>query len=144
MNFRRATVDHCRQLAELNHQLIRDEGHRNKMTIAELEQRMHGWIVSQYGAILFEDEKDTKNAMEVVGYALYREEPDEIYLRQFFVARHLRRKGIGRRAMEILRSQIWPKNKRLTVEVLTQNAAAIAFWRAVGYKDYSLALEILP
>jgi ribosomal protein S18 acetylase RimI-like enzyme len=46
--------------------------------------------------------------------------------------------------VEILRSKIWPKNKRLTVEVLVQNEAAVAFWRAVGYKDYSLTLEILP
>jgi predicted acetyltransferase len=32
----------------------------------------------------------------------------------------------------------------LTVDVLLKNTAAIAFWRAVGYKDYCLALEILP
>jgi hypothetical protein len=30
------------------------------------------------------------------------------------------------------------------VEVLVQNAAAVAFWRAMGYKDHSLKLEILP
>jgi len=29
MTFRAATVDDCPLLAELNHQLIRDEGHRN-------------------------------------------------------------------------------------------------------------------
>jgi ribosomal protein S18 acetylase RimI-like enzyme len=46
--------------------------------------------------------------------------------------------------MELLRSKIWPKHKRLTVEVLFQNEAAIAFWRSAGYKDYSLTLEILP
>jgi predicted acetyltransferase len=81
---------------------------------------------------------------EAVAYALYREDATEIYLRQFFVLRHLRRKGIGRRAVEILISQLWPKTKRLTVEVLTQNQSAVAFWRAMGYKDYSLALEIMP
>jgi predicted acetyltransferase len=79
-----------------------------------------------------------------VAYALYREEPEELYLRQLFVARHQRRKGIGRTAVEILRAQIWPKNKRLTVSVLVQNTAAVAFWRAVGYQDYSLTLESLP
>jgi hypothetical protein len=51
---------------------------------------------------------------------------------------------VGRKAFEILRSQIWPASKRLTVEVLVQNAAAVAFWRAVGCKDYSLKLENLP
>ena len=125
-------------LAELNRQLILDERHRNKMTIPELEQRMKNWLLSEYAAIVFED------GPSVVAYALFREQPDEIYLRQLFVARNRRRQGIGRKAIEILRSRIWPKNKRLTVEVLVRNAAAVAFWRAVGYKDYSLALEILP
>jgi GNAT superfamily N-acetyltransferase len=138
MNFRSATSDDCPLLAELNHQLIRDEGHRNKMTVPELEQRMRGWIASEYTAIIFE------NNGQVVAYALYREELDELYLRQLFVTRGRRHQGIGRAAMEILRTQIWPKNKRLTVEVLAKNTAAIAFWRAIGYQDYCLTLEILP
>ena len=138
MNFRRATSSDCALLAELNHQLIRDEGHRNKMMVPELEQRMKGWLASEYAAVLFE------NDGEVVAYALYREQPEEIYLRQLFVVRNQRRKGIGKEAVKILRSEIWPKNKRLTVEVLVQNEAAVAFWRSAGYKDYSLTLEILP
>jgi predicted acetyltransferase len=138
MTFRRATLDDCARLAELNHQLIRDEGHRNKMTVPELEQRMKGWLASEYAAVLFE------NDGAVVAYALYREQPEEIYLRQLFVVRNQRRKGMGREAVKILRSKIWPKNQRLTVEVLVQNEAAVAFWRAVGYKDYCLTLEILP
>lgn len=67
-------------LAEWNHQLIRDEGHRNTMTIPELRRRMMGWS----------------------------------------------------------------PRKRLTVEVLTANEPAVAFWRSVGYVDYSLTLEIMP
>ena len=54
MNFRHATSDDCAELAELNRQLIRDEGHRNKMTIPELEQRMKNWLVSGYAAVIFE------------------------------------------------------------------------------------------
>jgi predicted acetyltransferase len=138
MHFRRATLNDCALLAELNHQLIRDEGHRNKMTVPELEQRMNAWLSSEYAAVLFEDDAET------VAYALYREQPEEIYLRQLFVVRNRRRQGLGRTAVEILRSKIWPKNKRLTVDVLVQNTAAIAFWRSVGYRDYCLTLEILP
>ena len=108
------------------------------MTIPELEQRMSGWLRSEYIAMIFEEDG------EAVAYALYREEPKEIYLRQLFVVRNRRRQGIGRQAVEMLRSQIWLKQKRLTVEVLVQNPAAVAFWRAVGYRDYCLTLEILP
>ncbi|HEV2452999.1 MAG TPA: GNAT family N-acetyltransferase [Verrucomicrobiae bacterium] len=138
MTFRPATVDDCPLLAELNHQLIRDEGHRNPMTVSELEQRMRGWLAGEYRAVIYED------AGEVVAYALFREQPDEIYLRQLFVVRHRRSQGIGRRAVDILRSQIWPANKRLTVEVLVANQRGANFWRSVGYVDYALSLEILP
>jgi GNAT superfamily N-acetyltransferase len=138
MTFRPATADNCPRLAELNHQLIRDEGHRNRMTIAELEQRMRGWLSSEYQAVLFED------AGEVVAYALFREQPEEIHLRQLFVVRHRRSQGIGRRAVEMLRTQVWPKTKRLTVDVLVANQRGVAFWRQAGYTDYCLSLEILP
>ncbi len=59
--------------------------------------------------------------------------------RQLFVRRDLRRTGIGRAAMTILREHIWPKNVRLTVEVLSANQTGTAFWHSVGYKDYSTA-----
>jgi ribosomal protein S18 acetylase RimI-like enzyme len=136
MTFRPATLDDCALLAGLNHALIRDEGHRNQMTVPELEQRMRGWLDGEYRAVIFED------AGEVVAYGLYREEPDLIYLRQLFVVRQRRRRGIGRRAMEILRSQVWPKDRRLTVEVLVSNRGGVAFWRSVGFTDYALSLEI--
>ncbi len=137
MTFRSATLDDCPSLAELNHQLIRDEGHRNRMTVSELEQRMRGWLSGEYRAVVYGDGGD------VVAYALYREQPEEIYLRQLFVVRHRRRQGIGRRAVEILRTKVWPRGKRLTVNVLVANQSGIAFWRSVGYTDYALSLEIL-
>ncbi len=125
-------------MAELNHQLIRDEGHRNPMTVPQLEQRMRDFLAGEYRAVIYEE------SGEVVAYALFREQPEEIYLRQLFVVRHRRRQGIGRRAMEILRSKVWPKTKRLTVEVLVANQGAVAFWRAAGYRDHCLTLEIMP
>lgn len=71
------------------------------------------------------------------------EQTDEVYLRQLFVVRHRRRQGVGRQAVALLRRQIWPGNKRLTVEVLTSNAGGVAFWRACGYRDYCMTLEIM-
>jgi len=138
MTYRHATLDDCPLLAGLNLQLIRDEGHRNQMTEPELEHRMRSWLSGEYRAVIFED------AGDVVAYGLYREQSEVIYLRQLFVARDRRRQGLGRRAVEILRSQVWPKDKRLTVDVLVANQSGVAFWRSVGYTDYALSLEILP
>jgi predicted acetyltransferase len=138
MAFRLANQDDCRLLADFNLQLIRDEGHRNRMTLPELEQRMRGWLTGEYRAVLFEE------GGEVVAHALFREGPEEIYLRQLFVVCHRRRQEVGRRAVEILRSQLWPGTKRLTVQALVANKSAVPFWRAVGYTDYALTLERLP
>lgn len=137
MTHRIATLDDCQLLAGMNHLLLEDEKHRNRfMTLPQLEERMRGFLSGEYRGVIFED------GGEVVAYALYREQAEEIYLRQLFVARHRRRQGHGRRAVETLRSEIWPRNKRLTVDVLLHNTVAIAFWRSVGYKDYLLGLEI--
>jgi GNAT superfamily N-acetyltransferase len=135
---RRATVSDLELLGSLNHQLIEDEGHRSALSLSQLRERMRGWITVEYTAMLFEYKG------EVVGYALYRDEPGLIYLRQFFVRRDRRRKNMGRKAFELLRKQIWPASKRITVEVLIANDAAVGFWKAVGFKEYALTLEILP
>ena len=84
-----------------------------------------------------------KDGPDIVAYAAYSENDREVYLRHFFVVRHRRREGIGREAMGILRDHVWPSDKRLSVEVLWNNAPAIAFWKALGFREYSLALEIV-
>ncbi|HEY1269726.1 MAG TPA: GNAT family N-acetyltransferase [Candidatus Binatia bacterium] len=139
MNYRIASLDDCKKLAEWNHQLIRDEGDRNPMNIAQLEERMSNWLASrEYTAVIFEHDD------EPGAYALFRSSSDEIYLRQLFVVRHRRRQGIGRRAIEMLISELFDKRKRLTVAVLAHNHSAISFWHALGFTDYSLHLEMMP
>lgn len=137
LSWRKASDSDLDLLAEWNHQLIRDEGHRNSMTVVQLAERMKKWLQGEYEAVVF-------SADEPVAYALFKKEGELIYLRQFFVRRDRRRKGIGRAAFEILKEQVWSKDVRLTVDVLCQNQGGIAFWRSVGYRDYCLTLEIMP
>ena len=136
MMHRFASVEDAQVLGELNHQLIHDEGHSNRMTVPELIDRMRRWLETDYKASIFED------GSEIVAYALYIDEKEHIYLRQFFVQRHKRRSGTGRLCMKILFSQVWPKDKRITVDVLCPNHVGIAFWRALGFTDYCLTLEM--
>ena len=100
---------------------------------------MRAWLASgEYRGIIFED------GNEVLAYALFLETDGEIYLRQFFVVRQHRRRGVGRSAIQELLSNVWLPDKRLTVSVLVQNEAGVAFWRAMGYTDYDPTLEIMP
>lgn len=138
VTYRFATGTDCELLGELNHQLIRDEGHRNRMTPLELTARIKVWITEEYRAVIFQKHE------RLVGYCLFRQGVDEIYIRQLFIVRDQRRKGYGREAITILREEIWPKGLRLVVEVLVANAAAVKFWRAVEFNDYALTLEFMP
>lgn len=138
LSWRPAATPDVPLLAEWNHQLIRDENHRNTMTVDQLAGRLQGWLhTGEYQAVLF-------STHEPLAYALFKREDASIYLRQFFVRRDRRRQGHGRTAFSILQKEIWPANVRLTVEVLCENHGSIAFWRGVGYRDYSMMLEILP
>jgi GNAT superfamily N-acetyltransferase len=138
MTYRLAILDDCTLLGRLNQQLIQDEGHRNPMTASELEARMRSWLPGEYRGVLFEERG------ELAAYAIFRERAGEVYLRQFFVVRDRRGEGLGRQALEILRSEVWPATKRLTVDVLVSNQRALAFWRAAGYRKYAVTLEIPP
>jgi ribosomal protein S18 acetylase RimI-like enzyme len=136
MNYRSATSSDASLLAAMNQHLIRDEHHRNPMNLGELEQRMAGWLQGEYRAVVFERED------EPAGYALFRVEPDYVYLRQFFVKPDMRRQGIGRAAIDWLVKNVWNEIRRVRLEVLVENKSAIEFWRAIGFRDYAVTMEL--
>jgi predicted acetyltransferase len=138
MRFCFATGDDAELLAQLNAQLIRDEGHRNSMTVLELAQRMKQWLSNDYRAVLFED------ADTVIGYALFRHEPEFVYLRQLFVQAEYRRRGVGRAAIEWLRHNAWGSETRVRIDVLIDNVSGQTFWRAIGFRGYCITMEHQP
>lgn len=77
LKFRKCESSDVEQLAQWNHQLVRDEGHRSKMSVPEMTERMRGWVNGDYEAVVFELEESP------VAYAVFRNQPDEIHLRQF-------------------------------------------------------------
>lgn len=133
---RMATETDVAQLAAMNRQLIRDEGHRNPMSLMELEDRMRGWLRHEYEAILFMVDGAT------AGYALYRRDQDWTYLRQFFILPERRRQGLGRAGIQWLLQNQWPAGHRIRLDVLIGNTAGISFWRSVGFHDYCVTMEM--
>lgn len=123
-------------LAEMNHALIRDEGHRNRhMTIDDLAKRMKGWLAGEYEAVIF------TRAGRDSGYALFRREPEFVYVRQFYVCPADRRQGLGREAMEWLIRNRWSDAPRIRIDVLAGNATGRAFWRGIGFEEYCITME---
>ncbi len=138
MKLRYATDEDIPLLAELNHQLIQDEKAPNPMSVRELAERMRAWLHGDYRAVFFE------LAAETVAYALFRSSEEGLYLRQFFVSRAHRRRGIGRQAIEIFREQVVPSGQILSLEVLVHNEDGIAFWRALGFREHALSFQCGP
>jgi ribosomal protein S18 acetylase RimI-like enzyme len=136
MNVREATVDDASVLAELNRQLIEDEGSSNQMSVAELDARMNAWLRADYRALLFTVDGVT------VAYALFRPSEDGIHLRQFFVVRAHRRRGFGLRAIDLVRERFVRRDMCLDLEVLIHNEGAIAFWRACGFREHGVSFRI--
>src|SRR5262245_51928750 len=53
IDFRLATTDDAPRLAAMNARLIHDEGHRNQMSLKELQDRQRQWLSTDYQAVLF-------------------------------------------------------------------------------------------
>jgi len=136
MQFRSATVEDAETLGVLNAQLIRDEGHRNAMTIPQLAERMADWLRGEYEAAIVEERG------EIVGYALFRRDADYVYLRQIFVRAENRRRGIGRSLFQWLRQNAWQAAPRIRIDVLVGNRAARCFWESIGFREYCLTMEM--
>ncbi len=132
---RRATARDIPRVAQWNRELIEDERHDNPATVDVLAGRMRTWLAEDYQICVFEE----KGAP--AGYALFRELPEWLHLRHFFVARTHRRQGVGRRAFAKLVTAFFPEGKRVLVEVLVGNRAAVAFWSAVGFSERYLGMQ---
>ena len=139
---RTATSGDVSVLARMNEQLIKDEQSRNSMSNSELEARMHKWLEDDWQAALYEIGE------EPVGYILFQYRYDEYrpsiataYVRQFFINREQRGKGIGRRAFELATDRFFPDVSTVVIDVLEANAKARAFWEAVGFEPYCTTMN---
>ena len=129
MEIKKCTLEDVPQLAILNKQLIEDEKSNNPMSINELEERMSGFLNSEYDAYFFLVEE------VVVGYALIKNTCTPFYLRQFLIAREYRQKHYGTEAFHLLLEYL--DVNRMDIEVLPWNERGMRFWESCGFKEIS-------
>jgi ribosomal protein S18 acetylase RimI-like enzyme len=134
LTLRQATVADAALLATMNAQLIEDEGLREQPTDADLLVRMMTWLTSGYAATIAEIDH------EPVAYLLWRPEPPAVHLRQFFVRREWRRRGVGRQVMAAATTELWP-GLRIDLDVLVVNEHGQDFWRSLGFEVHSHRLR---
>jgi predicted acetyltransferase len=136
LEYRFAVENDVPWLARMNRELIRDEGHRNKMSLPELKHRMSDFLNNEYEAVIVSSGRND------IGYVLYRKEHEWLYLRQIFVIDKMRHKGIGQSIIEWLKDNPWKDCKRIRTDVLVNNTTGLIFWKAVGFEEYCITMEM--
>ena len=140
MNVRPVKQSELSTIAQMN--LQQDEG-VPVLAHAEALARLELWLAGTYRCVVFTQRN------EVVGYALFRPtdphtegHPGGVYVRQFFLVPQRRGQGWGRKAFELLLSEVLPAGCYVTLEALATNPAGQAFWRALGFTEYSRRYEL--
>ena len=129
LTLEKCTLEDIGQLAVFNKLLIEDEQSDNQMGVAELEERMRGFLMGEYDAYFFVE------AEHVVGYALVKNSSNPLYLRQFYVERECRKQHYGTKAFELLLEYL--EVDSIDIEVLSWNERGISFWESCGFKERS-------
>lgn len=129
----KATDGDVERLARMNQELIEDEQHENPMNVEQLAERMRGFLNTTYSAWLFTAGGDVK------GYALVDHARQPLYLRHFFICRHCRREGWGRKAFHLLLRELG--TDVIDIDVLVRNTRGRRFWEALGFGERSIRMR---
>ncbi|RXZ81756.1 GNAT family N-acetyltransferase [Paenibacillaceae bacterium] len=137
LELRKATLSDIEILAEMNRQLIEDEGSMNPMTLDELKQRMYEWLETSYNADFLILNQET------AGYALYHFKQNQyeqniqgVYLRQYFIGRKFRKLGLGLKGIKLLKEHRFKDVNSIEIDVLESNTTGMNFWGRAGFKPY--------
>ena len=102
---RQATEDDVTELATLNKRLVVDQGSRNPYTASEYEGRFRDWLRGdEWNVDIFGNSEGVTlgYAVHTVQQDYYYPDQEVVYLRQFYIDRPMRRRGIGTAAYELL------------------------------------------
>lgn len=133
-------------LSGMNKRLIEDEGSLNPMDLAALKERLAVWLeTGEYAVDLF------SSGTRVVGYAVHQirsalphSEQRYFYLRQLYIERGERGKGLGTQALRSLINTRTPRGCPVQLEVLAGNSGVQRFYERVGFAPYATTLIWQP
>ena len=127
LRFRRMRAEDLTRVVE-----IEKDGFQHPWSRELLERELsHAW-----STVLLATEDDGPRAERIVGFVVYWLVHDEVHVLNIATARKDRRRGIGRALMDEAAEAGRRRGATLaTLEVRRSNAAAIALYRALGYRQ---------
>lgn len=129
-----ATLKNLDVLTRMNVSLRADEQIDNVMTDAQVRERMRGFLDGNYKAYLFVQDDN------IVGYSLVDHSKNPLYMRQFFIERAWRRKGLGTAMFHLLMKQL--KTTCIDLEVFSWYAPAIQFYEKLGFRTRCFQMRL--
>lgn len=124
MQIEECTIDNVPLLAKMNKEFIEDGKADTDYSLPHLEERLRSYISSEHKAYIFREDES------IVGYALCDVSKNPVYMRQFFISRGERRKGLGKQAFQLLLEHLGIGN--MDIEVYSWNESGIAFLKSLG------------
>ena len=134
MEIVRAKLTDVEILAELNKRLNEDQKHPPWMSVNQLAQRMKSWLENEYICYIVNQNES------IIAYCLCRDAGKHYYMRQLYVERKHRRKGIATRLLNWLYENIWT-GKSVRLDVLAHNKDAVEFYEKYGFRIGVFGME---
>ena len=146
IELRAAAPDDLSLLAQMNDRLVEDQGSENPFSVSDLEDRFKTWLESEEWQIDVIKESDS-----IVGYAVYQQRSDYyvedqtvVYLRQFYIERQHRGRGLGTRAYPQLVADRFPEGLEVSLDVVSTNPRGQSFWSKFGFDAYFTEMKLKP
>ena len=135
MELQKAVIEDCDELVEMNNQLVIDEQFDVILPEDKMIERMKDFIQgSVYDCYLMVHENSH------CGYCLVDRTKTPLYLRHLFVKKEHRRKGLGKKTIQMLLEMC--KTDSLDIEVMAWNANAIKFYESIGFTPRFIGMRI--
>lgn len=144
IQLRIATSADSEYLLEMSYQLLEDEGLEEDISMIERQAVLQEWIEDGWSILLILKDH------QIAGYMIYRKQREEfpsheqtVFVREFFVRREYRRRGVGRSAFELIVNEYIPRDVTITLNVPAANHTALRFWQEKGFEVFSTTLRLV-
>ncbi|HPX26810.1 MAG TPA: GNAT family N-acetyltransferase [Treponemataceae bacterium] len=135
MQLQKAVIENCDELVEMNNQLVIDEQFDVILPEDKMIERMKDFIQgSVYDCYLMVHDN------VVCGYCLVDTTKTPLYLRHLFVKKEHRRKGLGKKTIQMLLEMY--KTDSLDIEVMAWNSNALEFYTSIGFTPRFIGMRI--
>lgn len=113
------------------HQELLETPKDKRFSRKDAESVLQKWSKKKEFQLIFEE--------DILGFCLFKEEDDVLWIEDIYIREEYRGKGYGKRLMEVIDQKVLEEGKdSLFVNVIPRNTSAISFYRACGFTNLNM------